>query len=168
MLQGSATPPQLCISSSATHVTSISITEPVTPVNQTCLKKAITPPVTIKNFFKPAKVPPSEAHRGRCNDTPAEKSEVVCSGSKTLSNGIETKSHKIGKQKRPLPESIGNRSKVKRAKQSSIASLFTKGNGSERKEGAKRTRECPVCSIEFESSSSNIDINKHIDSCLIE
>ena len=162
MLQGSPTPPQLCISSSTSHVTSISITEPVTPVNQACLKKAITPPVTIKNFFKPAKMPTAEAQER------SKESEVGCTDSKTLSNGIETKSHKSGKQKRPLPESNGNRSKVKRAKQSSIASLFTKGNGSERKEGAKRTRECPVCSIEFESSSSNTDINKHIDSCLIE
>ena len=163
MLQGSPTPPQLCISSSASHVTSISITEPVTLVNQACLKKAITPPVTIKNFFKPAKMPTAEAHEGR-----SKESEVGCTDSKTGSNGIETKSRKIGKQKRSLPESNGNRSAGKRAKQSSIASLFTKGNGSERKEGAKRTRECPVCSIEFESSSSNTDINKHIDSCLIE
>ena len=155
-------------SSVVSHVTSVSVTEPVTPVNKKCLMKAVTPPVTIKNFFKPAKMLPSDTNRGSCCSIPDNQSEASCTTSSHSSNGVKNKSTTSVSVKRPLSTNSDSQSKSKRAKQSSITSLFAKGNSGEGNEGANRKLECPICAKAFQSSSSNAEINKHIDTCLIE
>ena len=150
-------------SSVVSHVTSVSVTEPVTPVNKKCLMKAVTPPVTIKNFFKPAKMLPSDTNRGSCCSIPDNQSEASCTTSSHSSNGVKSKLTTSVSVKRPLSTNSDSQSKSKRAKQSSITSLFAKGNSGEENEGANRKLECPICAKEFQSSSSNAEINKHID-----
>jgi len=55
----------------------------------------------------------------------------------------------------------------KKARQSSIEALFTSAAGNRQKQlgGAMH---CPICSRSFDETASNADVNRHIDSCLIE
>ena len=55
----------------------------------------------------------------------------------------------------------------KKARQSSIEALFTSAAGNRQKQlgGAMH---CPICSRSFDETASNADVNRHVDSCLIE
>ena len=119
--------------------------------------------MTIKNFFKPAKMLPSDTNRGSCCSIPDNQSEASCTTSSHSSNWVKSKSTTSVSVKRPLSTNSDSQSKSKRAKQSSITSLFAKGNSREGNEGANRKLECPICAKAFQSSSSNAEINKHID-----
>ena len=152
----------------ASHVTYVSITEPVTPVNKKCFLKAITPPVTIKNFFKPAKTPASDSNEGSCCSSTDNDAQVHCNGGTQPSDGSKTKLKTSISMKRPRPPNTGKQPTGKRVKQSSIASLFAKGKRSEGSESTTQRRQCPVCGETFQTSLSNAQINEHIDTCLID
>ena len=55
----------------------------------------------------------------------------------------------------------------KRQKQLSILCSF--GKGTEKKnQNVKKEIFCPVCGVKFASEAKNVDINEHIDGCLVE
>ncbi|KAK2165679.1 hypothetical protein NP493_1355g00006 [Ridgeia piscesae] len=155
-------------SAGASHVTSVSIIEQVTPVNKKCFLKAITPPVTIKNFFKPAKTPPSDSNDGSCCSSTDNEAQVHCNGGTRPSDGSNTRLKTSISMKRPRPPNTGKQPTSKRVKQSSIASLFARGKRPEDTESTTQRRQCPVCGETFQTSLSNAQINEHIDTCLID
>jgi len=55
----------------------------------------------------------------------------------------------------------------KKARQSSIQALFTSAARNRQKQ-LGRAMHCPICSRSFDETASNADVNRHIDSCLIE
>ena len=56
----------------------------------------------------------------------------------------------------------------KKARQSSIEALFTSAARNRQKQLGGRAMQCPICSRSFDETASNADVNRHIDSCLIE
>lgn len=115
--------------------------EPVATVKPKCLQKAMTPPLTIKTFFKPSNGVLKSEESNNC-----EKEPENCSSSQSI--------------KRP---SFKSPPVAKRQKQSNIMASFAQA---EKKERLKRT--CPICQKEFPATAMNTEINKHIDNCLIE
>ena len=205
--------------------------EPETQINFRTLTKATTPPVTIKNFFKPKTVEPKLEVEERTladkGETSAEndcvekdcdfnniKEELASSKGPTetqsvpVTNVKEVKSvyfkskeaniHGRPQQKgtsegpvrcngitRHLSEPLSKENlkgknslkrnssdallrTSKRQKQSSILCSF--GKGTEKSTVAVKKKEifCPVCGVKFASEAKNVEINEHIDGCLIE
>ena len=67
--------------------------------------------------------------------------------------------------KRSSSSLVGNASK--RTKQTSILTSFASGVSNGRLPAVKDIK-CPICAKVFEQGTSNEELNKHIDSCLIE
>ncbi|XP_071949493.1 uncharacterized protein [Antedon mediterranea] len=150
-----------CVVQASSNPSSILVLteEPVSPVDAKYLSKAMTPPMTIKNFFKPL--------------TGAVTKETIVNGVKEIESGKGTEallcsasadsSSSVSlptiRQKRPLPNETGMKSQpTKKPKQMSIQGSFNKQTES------KIT--CPMCEKVFGTGTSNADINKHIDNCL--
>lgn len=166
--------------------------EDSTPVNSRLLKKALSPPITIKNFFKPsskASDPEIFTAKAECSSdntslSSNDKSVLDEEDTRTSCESESTKNIKKGSQffvtsmskssdKGKL--SAKGETKLKRAAESSLT----------RKDSAKRCkkqgnilsslqnsnqqrRECPICKITFSATANNKEINDHMDSCLIE
>ena len=56
---------------------------------------------------------------------------------------------------------------MKKAKQATLFSTFQKMT-SKKEENEKKSATCPVCGKEFEKGISNVELNKHVDNCIIE
>ena len=193
----------------------VAVEEAETPVNHRTLAKALTPPVTIRNFFKPktSEEGPRQQRKERtspaCDDgeskddgiillereTFASKkgitednsqlqlldSKVGVSGDVIAARNSVTKSSSRKPTSRacrtpctPVTSSKG-RAAVKRAgprtggscskrqKQASLVASFAKGSAS-----VKTKQVCPICQKNFPEGAGNAEINKHVDSCLID
>lgn len=152
------------------------VVEEVTSVNQKCRARALRPPVTIKNFFKPATLHTNDAKEDACStevnscvsvDTPVEAAEKP----QTSEDSTNTKALKsvpdLSKISRKRPLSDMPRVPVsKRTKQTNLAAMFANVT-KRKKETGVNTQVCPICKEEFKGIS-NMDLNVHIDSCLIE
>lgn len=176
-----------------TDKSSIATIEDSTPVNSRLLKKALTPPITIKNFFKPSSkaVDPesltgkAECSSNECSLTSIDKSVHVEKDTRTScepgsSKKVEITSHffvtSMPKSSNNNEKNISkNESKLKRAAESNLT----------RRDSAKRCkkqgnifnsfqnsnwqrRECPICKTTFSPTTNNKEINDHMDTCLIE
>ena len=176
-----------------TDKSSMATIEDSTPVNSRLLKKALSPPITIKNFFKPSsKTSDPESLTGKaecssnaCNVSSTDKSvhvEEDTQASYELGSDekVETTSHFFVTSMSKLSNNNGkniskNESKLKRAAESNLT----------RKDSAKRCkkqgnifnslqnsnwqrRECPICKTTFSPTTNNKEINDHMDNCLIK
>ena len=56
---------------------------------------------------------------------------------------------------------------MKKAKQATLFSTFQKMT-SKKEENEKKSATCPICGKEFEKGISNVELNKHVDNCIIE
>lgn len=81
--------------------------------------------------------------------------------SQTLSDSNTASQHLS--RKRAVDESFFSPRQSKRPRQSTIMSSFAKATV--KKEEKKI---CPICGKEFDSSVKNMEVNQHIDNCLIE
>ncbi|XP_062605521.1 uncharacterized protein LOC134267315 [Saccostrea cucullata] len=157
------------------------IIEKVTPVNQKCKARALRPPVTIKNFFKPASFSNDDTCSAKddsgvksCDrvETPTDVNKKDLSPksdhSKAVESGLTSKSNsdssKISR-KRPFGD-MGESPVTKRQKQSNLATMFANVT-KRKKETSNKLLICPICKQEFKDIS-NVDLNAHIDNCLIE
>lgn len=164
------------------------LVEPVTPVNARCRARALRPPVTLRNFFKPASVTPdtvvSNTGQSSENDpslqetsnqlerlVPESSSEVQAANlgdgkgkEENKSQAPATDSSKTSR-KRALND-VDNSPVSKRKKQSNLATMFANVT-KRKKECSNRALICPICKKEFKDIS-NADLNAHIDNCLIE
>jgi hypothetical protein len=160
--------------------------EDSTPVNGRLLKKAMSPPITIKNFFKPASKasePEIRTERAECSGKTSslisnEKSVVedyrnsdefnpnttsqYFGTNKATSSGKDKKNLKGGsKLKRAAESSLTRKDSAKRCKkQGNILSSLQSSN--------RQRKECPICNITFSPTANNKEINDHMDGCLIE
>ena len=176
-----------------TDKSSMATIEDSAPVNSRLLKKALSPPVTIKSFFKPScKASDPEGSAGKaegssntCSFSSIDKSvDVDKSAETTCESGSTNKAEKTshlsltstmsklknnGKNK-----SIGE-TKLKRAAES----ILTRTDSAKRckKQGSIlnslqnlnwQRRECPICKVIFSPTATNQEINDHMDNCLIE
>ena len=191
------------------------VEEAESPVNSKALSKALTPPVTIKNFFKPksgegvaqcdkrvstvcngANIQDDECRIVERNSSEKQISCPKAVGQSTSSESKESfqnrtrscgaksdsakassslKSRPVGSLsskargclKRSSSRTEGSSSK--RQKQASLIASFAKGSkGSTAAKLSAEKSLCPICSKSFPQGTGNTDINKHIDSCLIE
>lgn len=159
------------------------IVEEVTPVNPKCRSRALRPPITIRNFFKPALNSTDQICREGAPAT--EKSSESAENLSEPSRGDSEKSalNKDSKLKEPIKPLIplSDSSKMsrkralndvdyspvsKRKKQSNLATMFANVT-KRKKESSNKTQLCPICKEEFQDIS-NADLNAHIDNCLIE
>ena len=175
------------------EIQSSMITEVETPVVSVFKLKAITPPVTIKDFFKVAKaderrsstevkvVPGNENgsdekfEKYKASTSEGKKEHIDTLDGKTNSNtacsnkrpstcvNINSLS-KSKTLKRRAPEMDCKEPVHKRSKQSKLKDCFIG------KQTVKQHKSrCPVCNKEFdEKTTGNEEINLHIDQCLIE
>ena len=98
------------------------------------------------------------------------KSEIVVlddnsndssSGNSTKSSSSETSiSVKPNLSKKRKLEDRSSNQPVKKSKQATLKSTFAKME--------TKSVTCPICSKVFEKGISNVDLNKHIDNCIIE
>lgn len=159
------------------------IVEEVTPVNPKSRSRALRPPVTLRNFFKPALSSTDQTCR---EGTPAtEKSSDSAERLSEPSRGDSEKSvlnedSKLKEPNKPLIP-VSDSSKIsrkralndvdyspvsKRKKQSNLATMFANVT-KRKKEASNKTQLCPICKEEFKDIS-NADLNAHVDNCLIE
>lgn len=214
------------------------VVEEVTQVNSKCLAKAMKPPVTIKNFFKP-----SGKTKNLCLEN-SEKTDVVVSPdlritetlarlkpdneTKTTTKKVSYNEFLMGKKSVDLHESNINSPDVvdkngrsgndvgdginvdledndtsvsvsaksdsndrlssyfkngsskkrgledrtnsqpsKRPKQATLFSTFKKMANKKEEKNSKSVT-CPICCKVYENGISNLDLNSHIDNCIIE
>lgn len=161
----------------------VTVIEPETPVNRKTLTKALTPPVTIKNFFKPTAKPDNNTQENSENQDNSENSES--STSKSVKH--ETKSANLKVKgavdensspkhnpltatnkgiKRTASSSSLSSSVAKKPKQSSIMASFVKQTVKQEEKKIKALT-CPICNIVFEQGTTNQDLNTHIDNCIL-
>ncbi|ESO98738.1 hypothetical protein LOTGIDRAFT_231151 [Lottia gigantea] len=168
-----------------------SITEDVASVVPRCYKKAITPPLTIKNFFKPStsntdsskptvkteclSVSYEDFTKDVCGGdaNPSDSDSIALNRAKTKDNNSQSlkkqtveilKESKNMSKKRTANNSVFSPT-LKRRKQETLFSTFAKQ--SSQKE-VKKDISCPICGLKFEEGLGNDKINEHIDNCLIE
>lgn len=159
------------------------IVEEVTPVNPKSRSRALRPPVTLRNFFKPALSSTDQTCREGAPAT--EKSSDSAERLSEPSRGDSEKSvlnedSKLNEPNKPLIP-VSDSSKIsrkralndvdyspvsKRKKQSNLATMFANVT-KRKKEASNKTQLCPICKEEF-TDISNADLNAHIDNCLIE
>ncbi|XP_041357018.1 protein FORGETTER 1-like [Gigantopelta aegis] len=155
-------------------------TEEVTSINDKCLTRAINPPVTIRNFFKPRSKVDGAVKTNNTQKTPVVD---LLDSSDRISNTLEDSSKNTSPSKDSSTNSAGSakisrkrslvdssvdmpRPLAKRSKQQcSLLNSFSKQSA---KEVSKKVPSCPVCAKMFNTDTSNEEINSHIDSCLIE
>ena len=167
--------------------------EPFSSVDLRLLKKALSPPVTIKNFFRPC---PSENNTSKAlqssglssqSEKTVDSTERLISdpGQSTLpgsTNGIPQGNSSSGKKsvvlgntlkirakqdatlKRPAEDSLQRTDSMKRCKKQ--GSILTAFQNSSRL--AQTPMQCPICKTSFSPSASNKAINEHMDNCLIK
>ncbi|XP_033119248.1 protein FORGETTER 1-like isoform X2 [Anneissia japonica] len=138
----------------------ISIEEPISAVDKKCLNKAMTPPLTIKNFFKPvAETPKKNGTLREVNELKTQCKDTVMLDAKCVLNLCSPSSVEKQMNKRSLPVETGIKMQpTKKTKQMSLKGTLTKQT--------EKKITCPICAKSFEVTTSNVDINKHIDSCL--
>ena len=166
--------------------------EDSTPVCSKFLKKALSPPVTIRNFFKPSSkkndpkvcIKKAECSKDSSSVGINDESVVVedsqaftCGSEPCSSSGSSNNTTSLYFIKTQLDKgnnSLKSGTKLKRAAESSL----TRKNSAKRckKQGnilnsiqnSSQRRECPICNITFSPTANNKEINDHMDSCLIE
>jgi len=166
--------------------------EPVSVVVSRCLQKATTAPPTIKHFFKPKPLANDVAAKSSENDP--ERNDTDCSDEivdkvdddDVIVSAVEQKhvadktnslqqentagnSCKTAASNTSAPKPVTTRKPppAKKHKQSSIEALFSH-SAARNPQKQPRVMQCPICSRVFDEASSNVDINQHIDGCLIE
>jgi hypothetical protein len=166
--------------------------EDSTPVNNRLLKKALSPPITIKNFFKPSSkasdpcVLEAKAECSSDSTTPSlnDKPVFVEEDTQTSCESESTKNTKTTSQyfvkSMSKSNDKGNNSaksgtKLKRTAESSLTRKDSakrckkQGNILSSLQNSNRQRkECPICQVTFSATANNKEINDHMDSCLIE
>lgn len=198
MFQGPLSESQRAIEKKSEAIkTSSIIVEPVNAVLAKCLKKALTPPVTIKNFFKPAaKTSPLTSQDGD-----ADLQEAASNQGGTESKGSEVNLSLSNKDKEGATAGIGSKDEAEQwnsrevasspaptrtpkrqnescespqpakksrvGKQINIMASFAKQK-SIQEEKETRSIACPICNKQFDAGTPNSVVNKHIDSCLID
>ena len=168
--------------------------EPEPPVDKKALTKAFTPPVTLRNFFKPKTVTTKELKQEPHTTTTsgADVVESECPTSiqedvmdvKIVSSVASSSKHRDTQMK--LTDSFAkappptSRNAPILIEEASGAALRPKEKVQSTRLGKRKSEECvpivkalkrrmvmhcPVCSKEF-TDVSNFDLNKHLDSCL--
>jgi len=168
-------------------------TEPVSAIIGKCFQKATTAPPTIRHFFKP-KQPGNGKTTKSADNEPERNAEVdddgvsdagdfvMMSDRKQTSNEPASLQQENAAESRPVLgkgkicfSTISDSSAAKRLssdkppankkpKQSSIQSLFAARNPQKQ----PSAMQCPICSRTFDQSTSNAQVNEHIDNCLVE
>ena len=173
-----------------TDKANLATVEDSTAVNVRLLKKALTPPITITNFFKPSSKtndPGVSTVENDCstiyakfNDNLNDQS-IVLEEAETSSCGTASQNRKTAspyfvnqsktksstkcesKLKRAAEDNLSRKDSAKRCKkQGNILSSLKNSSRQQEK------RECPICKITFGATASNKEINDHMDDCLIE
>ncbi|XP_057302346.1 uncharacterized protein LOC130636592 isoform X2 [Hydractinia symbiolongicarpus] len=149
------------------------ITEEETPVNKKSQVKAFNKSKTIKSFFTAPVEENGCTKEGRSKSSNdlnsienASVTETCNNSSKkvTESNSDSSIAHNPGKNKkmkRSLSNNVTSSPRGKRQKQTNLFNMMFTQNQK------KKSRACPVCQKSLEGIG-NEDINKHIDSCLID
>lgn len=153
------------------------IVEEVTPVNPKSRSRALRPPVTLRNFFKPALSSTDQTCREKSSDSAERLSEPSRGDSE---KSVLNEDSKLKEPNKPLIP-VSDSSKIsrkralndvdyspvsKRKKQSNLATMFANVT-KRKKEASNKTQLCPICKEEFKDIS-NADLNAHVDNCLIE
>lgn len=179
-----------------TDKSSMATIEDSTPVNSRLLKKALSPPITIKSFFKPScKASDPEGSAGKaegssntCSFSLVDKSvdvdqldksaETTCESGSI--NKAETTSHlsmtsTMSKLRNNGKNKSKGETKLKRAAESiltrpdSVKRCKKQGNILNSLQNSNwQRRECPICKTIFSPTANNQEINDHMDNCLIE
>ena len=171
------------------------ISEDIAPVNERWKSKALTPPVTMKNFFKPVAKPQlgqtcSSGTPRNCDKSEDSLCDIRNKEVEHIINDEDSSSSsdKINNDAKKLVKDNKNNSlnsnrslmkgtkrngndlkgpKSKKAKQETIFSSFLKQKSVKEQRNQEQLT-CPICQMTFEEGTSNTEINKHVDNCLIE
>ena len=157
-----------------TDATNLTTFEEPTIVNTTLLKKALAPPVNIRNFFKPSKPAVTEkttlGNSKNMGVTSTHKCEskyfetrAFCkppNDAKNKTNSMKGTASMSENNKRPS-ESSFNQIGIKRCKRQ--GSILNSLNTS-----TVERKRCPICKKIFGVTTNNKEVNDHIDSCLIK
>ena len=165
--------------------------EAVTPVSDKHLLKATTPPVTLKNYFKPKvkvdiesetessgpklttdselALPSKEASKNGSNfaSTVNASSSSASSQPHVIVPASQARKRVTSGSSSKLPPKKKSRLSNNKPQQNSIFASFKKMQ-TLRDEKVDKARTCPICSKNFEQTVSNTEINEHVDNCLIE
>eukprot|EP00794_Sanderia_malayensis_P010731 gene10731-11878_t len=156
------------------------IKEDISRVVPNLKAKATTPPITLKTFFKikeknsiDVNSSPDLVEYGKENEF-LETEKKIASGSSTATNVTnseflnkntsEKREKQLGKRKGGFKRISSNSSIIesnKRHKQSNIMNSF-------KSKKEDKTPTCPICQKVFDLTLNNVEMNKHIDQCLIE
>ena len=168
------------------------VIEEETPVIPTLKVKAITPPVTLKRFFKVERaeeakkireitvvqtsqnesgsvfekcaLQSSEGRRGQSAALKRSENAIVSCYVKAGSFSSMNPGLYKGKEMKRRASSTDIKERLhKRTKQSNLKDCFN-AKQTEKKEQSK----CPICRKEFDDKIGNQEINEHIDQCLIK